>query len=116
MGHPSAGLRWEATQILKTRVDNSFDAQLKALLKDDDPRKRGLAAYIAVYRWKSSSFGILKSLLSDESQLVRFDAISALMMEGGPAGRKVALAHAAHEPNSTLKKLITTSNPAGDRQ
>ena len=115
MGHPSAGLRWEATQILKTRVDNSFDAQLRALLKDDDPRKRGLAAYIAVYRWKGNSFGILKNLLTEESQLVRFDAISALFMEGGPAGRKVALAHATREPNATLKKLITAPNPAEDR-
>jgi tetratricopeptide (TPR) repeat protein len=115
MGHASAGLRWEATQILKTRVDNSFDAQLKALLKGDDPRKRGLAAYIAVYRWKGDSFGILKNLLTEESQLVRFDAISALFMEGGPAGRKVALAHAAHEPNATLKKLITAPNPAENR-
>lgn len=115
MGHASAGLRWEATQILKTRVDNSFDAQLKALLKDDDPRKRVLAAYIAVYRWKGDSFGILKNLLTEESQLVRFDAISALFMEGGPAGRKVALAHAAREPNATLKKLITAPNPAENR-
>jgi len=116
MGHPSAGLRWEATQILKTRVDNSFDPQLKALLKDDDPRKRGLAAYIAVYRWKGNSFGILKSLLTEDSQLVRFDAISALFMEGGPAGRKVALAHAPREPNATLKKLIADPNSAGDRK
>lgn len=116
MRHPSAGLRWEATQLLKTKVDNSFDAQLKALLKDDDPRKRGLAAYIAVYRWKGNSFGILKGLLTEESQLVRFDAISALLMEGGPAGRKVALAHAAREPNATLKKLITAPSPAADRQ
>jgi len=116
MGHPSAGLRWEATQILKTKVDKSFDAQLKALLKDDDPRKRGLAAYIAVYRWKGNSFGILKNLLSEESQLVRFDAVSALLMEGGPAGRRIALAHAAHEPNPTLKKLITAPSRAADRQ
>jgi tetratricopeptide (TPR) repeat protein len=115
MGHASAGLRWEAAQVLKTRVDSSFDPQLKALLKDDDPRKRGLAAYIAVYRWKGDSFGILKNLLTDESQLVRFDAISALFMEGGPAGRKVALAHGAREPNATLKKLITAPTPAEDR-
>jgi hypothetical protein len=85
-------------------------------LKDDNPRKRGLAAYIAVYRWKGDSFEILKSLLTDESQLVRFDAVSALIMEGGPAGRKVALAHAAHEPNPTLKKIILAPNPATDRE
>jgi HEAT repeat protein len=113
MGHDDPGLRWEATQALKTKVDTSFDAQLKALLKDEDPRKRGLAAYIAVYRWKEDSFGIIKSLLSEESELVRFDAISALMIDGGPAGLRLALEHAAHEPDATLKKLITApSRPA----
>ncbi len=116
MGHDHAGSCWQATQVLKTRVDSSFDPQLKSLLKDADPRKRGLAAYIAVYRWKDCSFEILKSLLTDESQLIRFDAISALIMEGGPAGRKVALAHAAHEPNPTLKKMITAPNHATDQQ
>jgi HEAT repeat protein len=117
MGHDDLGVGWEATQALKTKVDSSFDAQLKALLKDDDLRKRGFAAYIAVYRWKNDSLGIMQSLLTDESQLVRFDAISALMMEGGLAGRKVALAHAAREPNATLKKLIeTTPDPAKHQQ
>lgn len=111
MGHDDGGLRWEATQLLKTKVDNSFDAQLRDLLKDDDLRKRGLAAYIAVYRWKSDSFAAIKSLLTSESQLVRYDAISALMMEGGPAGRQIVHAHAAREPNATLKKLIETAKP-----
>ena len=117
LGHDDLGVRWEATQALKTKVDGSFDTQLKALLQDVDLRKRGLAAYIAVHRWKNDSFGIMKSLLADESQLVRFDAISALIMEGGLAGRKVALAHAAHEPNATLKKLIeAAADPAEHRQ
>jgi hypothetical protein len=113
LGDDDEGVRWEAMEVLKTRVDSSFDPQLKALLRDDDPRKRGLAAYLAVYRWKNDSFEAIKSLLNEESELVRFDAISALMIDGGPAGRKLALAHAAHEPNPTLKKLITTSKPAG---
>lgn len=116
MGRDDPGLRWEATQVLKTKVDKSFDAQLKDLLKDADPRKRGLAAYIAVYRWKDQSLGVIKSLLNEESELVRFDAVSALMIDGGPAGRQVALAHAAHEPNPTLKKLLTDAKPVEDRQ
>jgi HEAT repeat protein len=115
MGHDDPAVRWEATQALKVKADSSFAAQLKALLKDDDLRKRGLAAYIAVYRWKNDSFEIMKTLLSEEAQLIRYDAISALIMEGGPAGRKVALAHAAHESNVTLKKLIE-STPGLDRQ
>jgi tetratricopeptide (TPR) repeat protein len=108
MGHDDDGVRWEATQLLKKSVDKSFDERLKALLKDDDLRTRGLAAYIAVYRWKSDSFGIIKSLLTEESQLVRFDALSALMIEGGVEGRQVALEHSIREPNQTLRKLTKT--------
>ena len=109
MGHEDAGARWEATELLKTKVDASFDPQLKLLLKDDDLRKRGLAAYLAVHRWQSDSFAIMRTLLSDESQLVRYDAISALIMEGGPAGRRIAVAHKSNEPNAELKKLIETA-------
>jgi tetratricopeptide (TPR) repeat protein len=105
-GHPDPGLRAEAAETLKTRVDSSFDAQLKALLADNDLPKRGLAIYIAVYRWKDKSFGLVRNLLKDESQLIRFDAVSALFLEGGPAGRRLAKAHGVHEPNATLKKLI----------
>ncbi|HSS18504.1 MAG TPA: hypothetical protein VLL54_00260 [Pyrinomonadaceae bacterium] len=75
-------------------------------MKDEDLRKRGLAAYIAVYRWKNTGFDFLKPLLSDEAQLLRFDAVSALMIDGGPAGRRLAIAHAAVEPNPVLKKML----------
>ncbi len=115
MGHEDQGIRAQAMEALKAKVDSSFDKQLRALLKDDDLRKRGLAAYIAVYRWKGASFAAMKSLLAEESQLLRFDAISALMIDGGTAGRRLALAHARHEPNATLKQLITTSERTTDR-
>ena len=35
-----------------------------------------------------------------------FDALSALVMEGGPEGRKLALEHATRETNPRLKQLI----------
>src|SRR5262252_3665111 len=95
MGHEDQGVRWDATQLLKQRVDSDFDPKLKALLKDNDLRKRGLAAYIAVYRWKSASFPFMDELLAEQAQLLRFDALSALILEGGPAGKAHALAHAA---------------------
>jgi Tfp pilus assembly protein PilF len=106
MGHEDGGVRWAATQLLKTKVDSSFDPALSSLLKDKDLRKRGLAAYIAVYRWKKASFPIMKQMLAEESQLLRFDAISALMMEGGEDGRKVVLEYAPRETNPTLKKIL----------
>lgn len=109
MGHEDQGVRWNATQLLKKNVDKSFDERLRGLLKDNDLRKRGLAAYIAVYRWKKDSFALMKGLLSEQSQLVRFDALSALMIEGGAEGREIALQHSAHEPNQALKNLIEKS-------
>jgi len=106
MGHEDQGVRWGATQVLKKNVDSSFDPKLRALLKDNDLRKRGLAAYIAVYRWKSASFGLMDELLAESAQLLRYDALSALTLEGGPAGKQRALAHADREKHPKLKQLL----------
>jgi len=106
-----------AFELLMRRHNRMLFRLARSILADDAECEEALQeAYIAVYRWKGNSFGILKSLLTEDSQLVRFDAISALFMEGGPAGRKVALAHAPREPNATLKKLIADPNSAGDRK
>lgn len=106
MGHENQGVRWDATQLLKKKVDGSFDPALRNLLKHSDLRVRGLAAYIAVHRWKTASFGLMDELLSDRAQLLRFDALSALIMEGGEEGKLRALAHAAKETHPTLKKIL----------
>jgi tetratricopeptide (TPR) repeat protein len=109
MGHDDQGVRWEATQLLKNNVDSSFDQRLKDLLKDNNLRRRGLAAYIAVWRWKRDSFGFMDELLHEKAELLRFDALSALMLEGGVEGKQRALAHSARETNPGLKKLIESS-------
>ena len=106
MGHEDQGVRWDATQLLKNKVDTSFDPKLRALLKDNDLRKRGLAAYIAVYRWKSASFPLMDELLADNAELLRYDALSALILEGGAAGKQYALAHASSEKHPMLQKLL----------
>jgi len=106
MGHEDQGVRWDATQLLKNKVDTSFDPKLRALLKDADLRKRGLAAYIAVYRWKSASFRLMDELLADNAELLRYDALSALILEGGAAGKQHALAHASREKHPMLLKLL----------
>ena len=109
MGHDDGGVRWYATMAIEKNVDRSFDETLKSLLRDSDLRKRGLAAYIAVHLWKQESFDTMRSLLREEAQLLRFDAISALMMEGGPEGRKIVLEHMPREPHPRLKKLIESA-------
>jgi tetratricopeptide (TPR) repeat protein len=104
--HDDGGVRWLATDILKARADASFDPTLKSLLQDRDLRRRGLAAYLAVHRWKGASFDLMRQMLREEAQLLRFDAVSALLLEGGPEGQRIAFEHAAREPHPWLKKLI----------
>ncbi len=106
MAHDDGGVRWQATELLKTKAGPSFDATLAELLKDRDLRRRGLAAYVAVHRWKARSFDLMRAMLREDAQLLRYDALSALVIEGGPEGRKVALEHAARETHPKLKQLL----------
>ena len=109
MGHDDAGIRWYATQMIKEKVDRSFDETLRALLNDKDLRKRGLAAYIAVSLWKQESFSVMRSMLKEEAQILRFDAVSALILEGGADGRALAIEHLPRETHPTLRKLIESA-------
>ncbi|HKG13898.1 MAG TPA: tetratricopeptide repeat protein [Pyrinomonadaceae bacterium] len=113
MAHDDGSVRWEATELLKTKADASFDPTLTALLQDKDLRRRGLAAYVAVHRWKQRSFEHIRRMLREDAQLLRFDAVSALVIEGGDEGRKLAFEHAAHEQHPQLQKLLQKLREAG---
>lgn len=109
MGHDDSGVRWYAMQMIADKVNRSFDETLRGLLNDSDLRKRGLAAYIAVHLWKQDSFGVMRAMLKEESQLLRFDAVSALMLEGGAEGRAIVSEHLPHESQPSLRKLIESA-------
>jgi tetratricopeptide (TPR) repeat protein len=113
MAHDDGSVRWEATELLKKKADASFDPTLTALLQDGDLRRRGLAAYVAVHRWHERSFEHIRRMLREDAQLLRFDAVSALVLEGGPEGRRLALEHAAHEQHPQLKKMLQTLKEDG---
>jgi tetratricopeptide (TPR) repeat protein len=116
MGHDDGAVRWEATEAIKQHADRSFDPTLRALLSDTDPRKRGLAAYIAAHLWRRESFPTLREMLSEQSQLLRFDAISALVIEGGDEGRQIVFAHLPREQNPRLKQMIESEMSRAPRQ
>jgi tetratricopeptide (TPR) repeat protein len=116
MGHDDGGVRWYATQFLKEKVNRSFDETLRGLLNDRDLRKRGLAAYIAVHLWKQESFGMMRAMLKEESQLLRFDAVSALVMEGGADGRVIVAEHLPRESHPGLRKLIESAIKPGEHE
>lgn len=109
MGHDDEAVRWQATEAIIRNVDRSFDGTLQALLNDIDLRKRGLAAYIAVHLWKKESFEILRTMLREKAQLLRFDALSALIMKGGSEGLQIAIEHRQRETHPVLKQLIDKS-------
>jgi tetratricopeptide (TPR) repeat protein len=106
LGHDDPNVRWQATAALMKKAGPEFDADLKALLKDPELRKRGLAAYLAVKRWGQKGIAQVTPWLKEKAQLLRFDAISALLQEGGAEGRRIVLEHRPHETNPWLKKLL----------
>ncbi|MFL6228726.1 MAG: hypothetical protein ACJ741_08105 [Pyrinomonadaceae bacterium] len=106
LGHDDDSVRGMATEALKKNVNRSFDATLGALLNDADLRKRGLALYIAAHLWGTESFPALRAALGEQSQLLRFDALSTLFMDGGAAGRPLIIEHLPRETNPRLKKMI----------
>ena len=111
MTHDDETLRWQATVAVMKNVNRSFDKTRAALLEDEDLRRRGLAAYVAAHLWKQESFPYLKNMLNEKAQLLRFDALSALIEEGGDEGFKIILAHRQNEPDAALKQMIDKSSP-----
>ena len=106
MAHDDEQVRWLCTEALQKHVDQSFDQDLKVLLQHRDLRIRGLAAYVAAHLWKQRSLDLLRNMLNDEAQLLRFDAISSLARDGGNEGRKILIARRPRETNPELRKLI----------
>lgn len=99
--------RWGAFVTLNKYAGASLDRIVDSLLKDNDIRKRGLAAYALIERKGEDRFIVLKKLLSDPSELVRFDALSALALRGGEVGKQMLAAHQRIEKQPALKALIT---------
>jgi hypothetical protein len=58
----------------------------------------------------------MRQMLREDAQLRRFDAVSALVIEGGPEGRKVALEHAARETHPKLKQMLDRLKEEGEEQ
>ena len=88
MGSEDEGNRATAMTLLAEHKDAHLEEQVFQLLQDPDLRKRGMAGYLAVKWQKEKALPVMQRWLNDPAELVRFDAISALM-DGGPEGRKI---------------------------
>jgi tetratricopeptide (TPR) repeat protein len=109
MRHDDVQIRWSAMLILIEKEGRKLDATIKTLLLDSDFRVRGLAAYMAVKLWKDESFPVMKSFLQESADVLRFDAVSALLMFGGATGKQIVKDHRSEESSEYLRKLIDAS-------
>lgn len=99
-------VRWAAFTILNKSPDVSRDKLILKLLVYGDLRKKGLAAYAIVERGQEKDFEILKEMLADKAELIRFDAVSALVLKGGEKGKEILREHQKIETNPWLKDLL----------
>lgn len=99
-------VRWGAFATLYKNADSSFNETLTALLKDQDDRKRGLAAYALAERRKEKRFEILKKMLADKAELIRFDAVSALVMMNDEIAVEMLKEHLKTESSVRLRAML----------
>src|SRR6185437_14856670 len=109
MGSQDEVNRATAMTLLSEHPDAKTEKQVFQLLDDPDVFKRGMAGYVAL-KWRSKrAIPIVRKWLDDPAELVRFDAVSALLEAGGPEGRKLLQEYAASgkEQNAQLRALLS---------
>lgn len=109
MSNDDSITRWGAFVTLQRFAGQSLDRIINNLLTDSDLRKRGLAAYSIVERNGEERFQILTKMLADPAELVRFDAVSALVLRGGVTRKKILTEHQHVEKQPRLKALIANA-------
>lgn len=89
LGHDDEYVRARALKALTANADDSIDDKVKSLLHDNDQRKQGMAGYLAVKRWGDKGVETVVPWLSTDVQLLKFDAISALLQYGDEKGQEL---------------------------
>jgi Flp pilus assembly protein TadD len=90
LGQDDPNLRAGAMLLLGSHM-RANDERLAALLAHDDLRVRGAGAYVAGALRGEAIVPLMTSWLDHESQLIRYDAMSVLAMNGGASGRAVLM-------------------------
>jgi tetratricopeptide (TPR) repeat protein len=108
MGSDVEANRWGAMLLSAAHLNELSDDRLSKMLEDPDLRKRGMAGYLAVQRWHKKALPVMKRWLRDSAELIRFDAMSALVLYGDVAGRKMVEEYLASgkEPNVRLREAV----------
>ncbi|MFO0985241.1 MAG: HEAT repeat domain-containing protein [Planctomycetota bacterium] len=106
LAHDSSDIRRTAMQLLCEKTDASFEPTLEQLLQHQDLRVRGMALYVALARHGADAFPTAREFLASDCPLLRFDAISALLMDGRGAAIEMVRVHGQTETYEALKKMI----------
>jgi hypothetical protein len=106
LGHDDEYVRVKALRALLANVDRSFDKDLKALLQDTDLRKQGMSGYLAVKPWGEGGIEAVQPWLSEDAQLLRYDALSALLQYGGEECRKLVREQQGREMHPWFTKWL----------
>lgn len=109
MGSEDEVNRATAMQLVVEHPNPDAEKQVFLLLDDPDVLKRGMAGFVAM-KWNTGrALPIVKKWLDDPAELVRFDALSALMEAGGSEGHKVVeeYARSGKEQNANLRNMIS---------
>jgi Tfp pilus assembly protein PilF len=106
LGHDDPTIRMQATGILMKNADDALNKEIQAFLAGNNLLKRAVACYLAVNLWKEKGVEAVRPMLAEKSQLVRFDAISALWRDGGDKGKEVVRDHGKNEKHPWLIKMI----------
>ena len=108
MGSEDEANRGMAMTLLAEHRDANVEKEVAQMLDDPDLRKRGMAGYLAVKWQKEKALPVMKKWLEDPAELARFDAISALIESGGPAGRKIVEEYAGSgkEPCPQIRRTM----------
>lgn len=101
--------RWQAFRITRNFAGARFEEIVSGLLADPDLRKRGLALYVVIDLWKEKGYKVIAKMLTDRAEIIRFDAVSALVFAGGTKAIRMLRAQERKETNWRLKSLINDS-------
>ncbi len=106
MNNDDSIVRWTAFSTLFKHEKTSAEELITQLSADKDLRKQGLAAYAIIEFRKEKGFDVLKKMLTSNAELIRFDALSTLALQGGQAGLEILRQHQKNETSPILKELI----------
>lgn len=108
MGHDDTSVRWSATQLLKAKASAAIQPKLQELLTSSDLRKSGLAAYLAVPILGLASFPAMQKFLESDCELLRYDAVSALILAGDEKSLELLSEHKSRESHPRILEILTS--------